>query len=214
MGPRRAADGPREGKIVVADPARSSVKLANALTAAGYHTWLADELSSAYCAVSTVQPQWILLDPFLQSDVGLGLIRELLALAPQARIVVITSWASVSMAFEALRLGAADFLCKPVASAQVLRLIRGQAERHPGDWMSVEDAAADYIMETFEQTGSLSATARVLGLDRRSLRRMVMRFERQGTVFDGKEATVDRAVDQGAGEPSNQLPATVMANTG
>jgi two-component system response regulator RegA len=174
--------------VVVADSTRSGVRLAEAMSAAHYETWLAEDVDSALCVVSMVQPDWIVLDPWLHEGGNLGIIREFAAEAPRSRVAVTTTQGSVSTALEALQLGAADFFCKPVAAAQVLRSI-GAAEPQPNHWLGVDDAMECYIVEIFERCGSLSAAARLLGIDRRSLRRMMTRFEQKREAAPVEDAT-------------------------
>jgi DNA-binding NtrC family response regulator len=55
---------------------------------------------------------------------GLKLIKELKTIAPHTPIVLITAWASVTLAVEGMKAGAADFVCKPWSNAQLLSTIQ------------------------------------------------------------------------------------------
>jgi two-component system, NtrC family, response regulator AlgB len=55
----------------------------------------------------------ILLDLKLQEESGLDLLAELLRLAPNTPVVIVTAYASIETAVEAMRRGAFDFLAKP-----------------------------------------------------------------------------------------------------
>jgi DNA-binding NtrC family response regulator len=59
---------------------------------------------------------------------GLDLLRHLQAADPTLPVVVMTAWASVDLAVEAMRRGARDFLQKPWENARVLAVLRTQAE--------------------------------------------------------------------------------------
>lgn len=71
----------------------------------------------------------IFLDLRLGNENGLDYIGPLLAFNPRAKIIVITAYASVETAVEAMRLGATDYLPKPFAPAQVELVTRSVAER-------------------------------------------------------------------------------------
>lgn len=66
-------------------------------------------------------PAWdvILLDQRLPIMEGTEVLRRLKVLAPQARIVMMTAFASVELAVEAMKLGATDFLRKPLTPDMV-----------------------------------------------------------------------------------------------
>jgi NtrC-family two-component system response regulator AlgB len=59
---------------------------------------------------------------------GLDLIPALVGRSPWTRVVVITAYASVDTAVEAMRRGASDYLSKPFTPAQVAAVTRRVAE--------------------------------------------------------------------------------------
>jgi DNA-binding NtrC family response regulator len=59
---------------------------------------------------------------------GLDLLSRLQAADPTLPVVVMTAWASVDLAVEAMRRGARDFVQKPWENARVLAILRTQAE--------------------------------------------------------------------------------------
>ena len=64
------------------------------------------------------------VDIRLGNDNGLELVAELLALNPGIKIVVITAYASIDTAVEAIKHGAQDYLPKPFTPAQVCLMTR------------------------------------------------------------------------------------------
>ena len=66
--------------------------------------------------------QVALLDLHLGKEEGLELLPQLLALAPSLQVVIITAYATIETAVEAMRRGAADYLPKPFTPSQ-LRLV-------------------------------------------------------------------------------------------
>lgn len=71
----------------------------------------------------------IFLDVRLGTQNGLDFIKPLLEENPWARIVVITAFASIETAVEAMKRGASDYLPKPFEATQLLLLTRKVAER-------------------------------------------------------------------------------------
>jgi two-component system, NtrC family, response regulator AlgB len=65
----------------------------------------------------------ILLDLKLQEESGLDLLAELLKLAPSTPVVIVTAYASIETAVEAMRRGAFDFLAKPCTPEQVRQVL-------------------------------------------------------------------------------------------
>ncbi|MDX2111906.1 MAG: sigma-54 dependent transcriptional regulator [Verrucomicrobiota bacterium] len=59
---------------------------------------------------------------------GMDLIRRLKNLEPNLPIVVMTAWATVDLAVECMRRGAADFIQKPWDNARVIAIIKNQTD--------------------------------------------------------------------------------------
>lgn len=57
---------------------------------------------------------------------GLDLIREILRMDTQSSIVVMTAWATIDLAVEAMRIGARDFIRKPWDNARLLTVLQTQ----------------------------------------------------------------------------------------
>jgi two-component system, NtrC family, response regulator AlgB len=67
--------------------------------------------------------QVILLDLKLQQDSGLDLLAEILRRDPNTSVVIVTAYASIETAVEAMRRGAFDFLAKPCTPEQVRQVL-------------------------------------------------------------------------------------------
>lgn len=77
------------------------------------------------------RPELVLLDMNYQRDTtsgaeGLALLKQIKAMDRALPVVVLTGWATVSLAVQALQLGAQDFLEKPWENAQVRSLVSAQ----------------------------------------------------------------------------------------
>jgi len=78
----------------------------------------------------------VLLDQKMPGMDGLETLRRLLARSPDARVVMVTAFASVELAVDAMRLGATNFLRKPMTPEALRGAVAGAlaerpARRHP-----------------------------------------------------------------------------------
>ena len=71
----------------------------------------------------------LLLDLRAPLDEGLGLLHEIKALNPGLVVVVMTAYATVPAAVEAMRTGAADYLTKPFAMDELAAVLERAVER-------------------------------------------------------------------------------------
>ena len=65
----------------------------------------------------------VFLDLKLHQESGLEVLAEILRLAPEAAVVIVTAYASIETAVEAMRRGAFDYLPKPCTPEQVRQLL-------------------------------------------------------------------------------------------
>jgi two-component system response regulator RegA len=128
-------------------------------------------------------PHCVVIDLKMPGDSGLTLIPRLRALSQSMRIVVLTGYASVATAVEAIKLGATHYLAKPVDADQVVAAFARQTgdPRQPisGQPLSVERLEWEHIQRVLtENGGNISATARRLNMHRRTLQRKLSKRPR------------------------------------
>lgn len=152
--------------------------LTRALTARGFTVAGSHDAASALEQCGEMQPDYAVLDLRLGNDNGLALIPQLLALQPGLRILLLTGYASIATAVEAIKRGAHDYLAKPVDADQVVQALLGQGGS-TGDDTVLPDAPPplkrlewEHIQRVLADCdGNISETARRLGLHRRTLQR-------------------------------------------
>ena len=86
----------------------------------------------------------LLLDLKLPGGGGLALLEEVKVLHPETAVVVMTAFATVSSAVEAMRIGAGDYLTKPFALEELTQMLerRGAAAAlRPGEPQAARAAA-------------------------------------------------------------------------
>ena len=113
--------------LVVDDDVRFAETLARALERRGWATIVAHTIDGALAAARARVVDAAIVDLRLGDEDGLRLIEPLHALGARMRIIVLTGYASIATAVRAIKLGADDYLAKPVtASAVVETLQRGE----------------------------------------------------------------------------------------
>ncbi len=136
------------------------------------------ELAIRACRESA--PTHILLDLNMPGTSGLVILPDLLQLAPDAKLVVLTGYSSIATAVEATRAGALNYLCKPATVDEILSAFEGSdsaaAAEVPSDPISVERLEWEHIQRVLQDNdGNISATARALGMHRRTLQRKLQK---------------------------------------
>jgi two-component system response regulator RegA len=172
--------GGRPLLIVDDDPTFARV-LGRAMTSRGFEVITADNADDARALTRRHQPRYCVLDLKLGDENGLRLIPELQSLVPDIRVLLLTGYASIATAVEAIKRGAHDYLAKPVdADAVVRALLDGDSSpADPDDLVDAPDAPLplrrlewEHIQRVLtECEGNISETARRLGMHRRTLQR-------------------------------------------
>jgi two-component system response regulator RegA len=106
--------------LVVEDDSVLRSRLMQAFETRGLEVRGAGDAQTAAALASATPPQLAVVDVRLPGRSGLELVRELKAIDPPMRIVVLTGNASESVADEAIRSGAMRCLLKPVDADQIL----------------------------------------------------------------------------------------------
>ncbi len=116
--------------LIVDDEPSSAEMLSTVVRGEGFTTSVAGSLREARQQLLMMPAQVVLLDLRLPDGSGMDLFEDT-ELRGNAEIVLITGHASLETSVQALRLGAADYLTKPVAVPQLKRVLSRLAQ--PGD---------------------------------------------------------------------------------
>jgi two-component system response regulator RegA len=120
-------------------------------------------------------PEYAVVDLKMGGASGLTLVRTLHELDPATRIVVLTGYASIATAVEAIKLGATQYLSKPANADEIVAAFGHM----PSDALplnpqppSVGRLEWEHIQRVLQENqGNISATARALNMHRRTLQR-------------------------------------------
>jgi two-component system response regulator RegA len=162
--------------LVVDDDPTFCQVLAAALTKRGFAVSTAHDVPSACRIAERDPPEYVVLDLKMPGESGLGLVQRLKALDDHTRIVVLTGYASIATAVEAIKLGAVHYLTKPADADEIVQAF-ARDSGDPGvpvddQRPSVDRLEWEYIQQVLEDCGgNVSATARSLGMHRRTLQR-------------------------------------------
>lgn len=125
------------------------------------------------------QASHYLLDMRFAEQSGLAFVEPLRQALPECRIVMLTGYASIASAVQAVKQGADDYLTKPSNFASLLAAITGEnisQQLSPESLLTPEQIEWEHIQRVLqEQDGNVSQTARLLGMHRRTLQRKLLK---------------------------------------
>jgi DNA-binding NtrC family response regulator len=109
--------------LIADDESLPRKNLARVLESEDYHVYQAENGDEAIDAVNKLDFDLVLSDLKMPGADGLGLLRHLRNVSPQTMFILMTGYASVDSAIEAFRMGAHDYILKPVVIEDVLQKI-------------------------------------------------------------------------------------------
>ncbi len=120
--------------LVVDDEAASRESLVDVLTEEGYDITAAASGREALAMLESAEFDLVITDLRMPELDGIALLREVRKLCPQTLVILMTAYASVETAVEALRQGAHDYMIKPLVYEDVLAKVIRLLERRELAW--------------------------------------------------------------------------------
>lgn len=166
--------------LIVEDDETFARTLARSFSRRGYTVQHANGLDALQALLQTYTPRYAVVDLKLNGEAsGLACVQRLQQHDPAMLIVVLTGYASIATAVEAIKLGATQYFAKPVEVDAIVAAFEGQEESEPAgeaelpsDPLSVGRLEWEHIQRVLhENDGNISATARALKMHRRTLQR-------------------------------------------
>jgi NtrC-family two-component system response regulator AlgB len=199
----------REARVLIVDDEdgiRRTLRLC--LEGAGYAVAVASSGESAVAMAKRAPPDLALVDLRLGGLDGIGVLSALAHEAPATTVVLMTAYATIDNAVDAMRKGAVDYLPKPFTPAQVLHVVSralegkrlraelaelsGGASRRIRPRLATKSAAFRAVIELVERAAPTDATVVLLGetgtgkgLLARHLHALSPRKERPFVTFNG-----------------------------
>lgn len=168
---------PQRSLLIVEDDAAFARTLGRSFERRGYKVWNADSLEALREALEQHTPDYAVVDLKLKGGAsGLACVQALHDHDPETLIVVLTGYASIATAVEAIKLGACHYLAKPSNTDDIeaaFESAEGNAEvAVTGRPTSIKTLEWERIHQTLAETDfNISETARRLGMHRRTLAR-------------------------------------------
>jgi len=117
-------------ELLVVDDERSMREFLEILfTKEGHAVRAAPGAAEALARVQEREPDLVITDLRMQGQSGLDLLRQLKASAPGVEVIVVTAYSTDETAFEALRLGAYDYVHKPFQVDEIRVVAQRALER-------------------------------------------------------------------------------------
>lgn len=150
--------------------------LSAALARRGFAVRIAHTVAEGVTTAIKDLPEFAVIDLKMPGPSGLELVKKLKELDAHTKIVVLTGYASVATAVEAIKLGAIHYLAKPADADEIVAAFH----RDSGDAdvtvvakpLPLSRLEWEHIQKVLtECAGNVSETARRLGMHRRTLQR-------------------------------------------
>ena len=167
--------------LIVEDDASFARALGRSFERRGYRVRLCQRVDGIEKLLETFSPQYAVIDLKLVSGSGLECVKVLHERDPRMKIVVLTGFASIATAVEAIKLGACHYLAKPSNTDD----IEAAFQRSDGDASmelssrptTIKNLEWEHIHEVLVYSDfNISETARRLGMHRRTLARKLAKI--------------------------------------
>ena len=169
---------PGERSVLIVEDDRSFLqRLAKAMESRGFAVTTAESVTEGLLQVERAAPAFAVVDMRLADGNGLDVISALKRRRPDARGIILTGYGNIATAVNAVKLGAVDYLAKPVDADDVVASLLAQDSttiEPPENPMSADRVRWEHIQRIYELCGrNVSETARRLNMHRRTLQRIL-----------------------------------------
>lgn len=115
--------------LIVDDEASQRGILSKILKAEGHEVFEAGDVTQAEREMDEKEPDVVLTDLKMKGKGGLELVEKIPRRASPSEVVVITAFGSIETAVKAMRLGAYDYLTKPLEREELILVVQRAAEK-------------------------------------------------------------------------------------
>lgn len=150
--------------------------LKDALQDRGYRVESAHNIADGLEKAEALDPEYAVIDLRIGQESGLSLATQLHARDENTRMVILTGYASIATAVEAIKLGVTHYLAKPADADEILAALH-KDEGDPdiavsSDPISIKRLEWEHLQKVLSEcNGNISAAARKLRMHRRTLQR-------------------------------------------
>ena len=163
--------------LIVDDDKSFLQRLALAMAGRGFRVATAESVAEGLVQLDTACPAFAVVDMRLGDGNGLDVVSALKRQRPDARAIILTGYGNIATTVNAVKIGAVDYLAKPVDADDVvnaLLALEGRSADPPEHPMSADRVRWEHIQRIYELcNGNVSETARRLNMHRRTLQRIL-----------------------------------------
>ena len=163
--------------LIVEDDKSFLQRLARAMEGRGFTVATAETVADGLIHLETALPAFAVVDMRLGDGNGLDVISALKRGRPDARAIILTGYGNIATAVNAVKMGAVDYLAKPVDADDVVAALLALDGKHaepPENPMSADRVRWEHIQRIYELCSrNVSETARRLNMHRRTLQRIL-----------------------------------------
>jgi DNA-binding NtrC family response regulator len=116
--------------LVVDDETAQRGIMSSILKSEGYRVFEADSVESALSRLEEEKPEVILTDLKMPGKSGIELVEQVTGRPQQPEIIVITAFGTIETAVKAMRLGAYDYLTKPLEREELILSVSRALEKY------------------------------------------------------------------------------------
>ena len=169
---------PGERSLLIVEDDKSFLqRLARAMETRGFVVTTAESVADGLLQVEKAAPAFAVVDMQLGDGNGLDVISAMKRRRPEARAIILTGYGNIATAVNAVKLGAVDYLAKPVDADDVVAALLAFDNKKiepPENPMSADRVRWEHIQRIYELCGrNVSETARRLNMHRRTLQRIL-----------------------------------------
>lgn len=176
MGDKASSSELRSRILIVDDDKTFCQALSLALRRRGHQVLLAHDVEEGLREARAFRPERVVVDLRMPGGSGLELVREIGQEFPDISVVVLTGFGSIATAVDAVKLGAVQYLTKPVSADALLAAFEGEAADKSPMAPSLDVVEWEHLQRVLaECSGNISEAARRLGMHRRTLQRKLAR---------------------------------------
>ncbi|MCQ8183429.1 response regulator transcription factor [Methylomonas sp. SURF-1] len=162
--------------LLVDDDVTYCSVLKPALEKRNFQVTVANDVATAMKLAEQTEPEYAVIDLRIGFDSGLEMVKKLISLDDNTQIVMLTGFASIATAVEAIKLGAIHYLTKPANADEIVSALyknEGDASVAISDSpLSIKRLEWEHLQKVLMQhDGNISAAARALNMHRRTLQR-------------------------------------------
>lgn len=169
-------DNEKPRLLLVDDDETFCMVLKSALEKRNYEVLVANNVKNGMALAEQNLPEYAVIDLRIGHESGLELVKKLISLDEKTVCIVLTGFASIATAVEAIKLGATHYLTKPANTDEIINALHrneGDSSVAPSEQpLSVKRMEWEHLQKVLmHHDGNISAAARALNMHRRTLQR-------------------------------------------